>query len=231
MGRGSRGLSTVIHREVHRRSVRGRAGRGVPPGHGRAAASRSRAQGPTEATRVHPLAIRVMDEVGIDLGGHTSKRSGSRADGTGRPPRRSGHVLDSRRPRLRGVRQSCAGMNRWTRRGPHRTSRSSCIVAGARSRTAPRRLQQNLLDRHRRVIPRATLHGVMRATGEVSAMTEGRRAGAERAARRAPVACWWSRTSRTLRSSSATTSPRKATPSSSRRTAPTPSPAQFVTDP
>jgi len=27
----------------------------------------------TEATRVHPLAIRVMDEVGIDLGGHDSK--------------------------------------------------------------------------------------------------------------------------------------------------------------
>jgi arsenate reductase len=27
----------------------------------------------TEATRVHPLAIRVMNEVGIDLGGHTSK--------------------------------------------------------------------------------------------------------------------------------------------------------------
>jgi arsenate reductase len=27
----------------------------------------------TEATRVHPLAIRVMDEIGIDLGGHTSK--------------------------------------------------------------------------------------------------------------------------------------------------------------
>jgi arsenate reductase (thioredoxin) len=27
----------------------------------------------TEATRVHPLAIRVMDEVGIDLRGHTSK--------------------------------------------------------------------------------------------------------------------------------------------------------------
>ncbi len=28
----------------------------------------------TEATRVHPLAIRVMDEVGIDLRGHVSKR-------------------------------------------------------------------------------------------------------------------------------------------------------------
>jgi thioredoxin type arsenate reductase len=27
----------------------------------------------TEATRVHPLAVRVMDEVGIDLGGHSSK--------------------------------------------------------------------------------------------------------------------------------------------------------------
>ena len=27
----------------------------------------------TEATRVHPLAIRVMEEVGIDLTGHTSK--------------------------------------------------------------------------------------------------------------------------------------------------------------
>ena len=27
----------------------------------------------TEATRVHPLAIRVMDEVGIDLRGHSSK--------------------------------------------------------------------------------------------------------------------------------------------------------------
>jgi arsenate reductase len=27
----------------------------------------------TEATRVHPLAIRAMAEVGIDLGGHTSK--------------------------------------------------------------------------------------------------------------------------------------------------------------
>lgn len=27
----------------------------------------------TEATRVHPLAIRVMDEVGIDLTGHTSQ--------------------------------------------------------------------------------------------------------------------------------------------------------------
>ncbi|HZS33460.1 MAG TPA: arsenate reductase ArsC [Methylomirabilota bacterium] len=27
----------------------------------------------TEATRVHPLAIRAMGEVGIDLGGHTSK--------------------------------------------------------------------------------------------------------------------------------------------------------------
>jgi arsenate reductase len=27
----------------------------------------------TEATRVHPLAIRAMDELGIDLGGHTSK--------------------------------------------------------------------------------------------------------------------------------------------------------------
>jgi arsenate reductase (thioredoxin) len=27
----------------------------------------------TEATRVHPLAIRVMDELGIDLRGHTSK--------------------------------------------------------------------------------------------------------------------------------------------------------------
>jgi arsenate reductase len=27
----------------------------------------------TEATRVHPLAIQVMDEVGIDLRGHTSK--------------------------------------------------------------------------------------------------------------------------------------------------------------
>ena len=27
----------------------------------------------TEATRVHPLAIRVMREVGIDLGGHNSK--------------------------------------------------------------------------------------------------------------------------------------------------------------
>jgi len=27
----------------------------------------------TEATRVHPLAIRVMDEAGIDLRGHTSK--------------------------------------------------------------------------------------------------------------------------------------------------------------
>jgi arsenate reductase len=27
----------------------------------------------TEATRVHPLAIRVMREVGIDLGGHSSK--------------------------------------------------------------------------------------------------------------------------------------------------------------
>ena len=27
----------------------------------------------TEATRVHPLAIRAMTEVGIDLGGHTSK--------------------------------------------------------------------------------------------------------------------------------------------------------------
>jgi arsenate reductase len=27
----------------------------------------------TEATRVHPLAIRVMAEVGIDIGGHTSK--------------------------------------------------------------------------------------------------------------------------------------------------------------
>ena len=28
----------------------------------------------TEATRVHPLAIRAMDEVGIDLTGQTSKR-------------------------------------------------------------------------------------------------------------------------------------------------------------
>jgi arsenate reductase len=27
----------------------------------------------TEATRVHPLALRAMDEVGIDLSGHTSK--------------------------------------------------------------------------------------------------------------------------------------------------------------
>ena len=27
----------------------------------------------TEATRVHPLAIRAMEEVGIDLSGHTSK--------------------------------------------------------------------------------------------------------------------------------------------------------------
>ncbi len=27
----------------------------------------------TEATQVHPLAIRVMDEVGLDLRGHTSK--------------------------------------------------------------------------------------------------------------------------------------------------------------
>lgn len=27
----------------------------------------------TEATRVHPLAIRAMDEVGIDMTGHTSK--------------------------------------------------------------------------------------------------------------------------------------------------------------
>jgi arsenate reductase len=27
----------------------------------------------TEATRVHPLAVRVMDEIGIDLRGHTSK--------------------------------------------------------------------------------------------------------------------------------------------------------------
>lgn len=27
----------------------------------------------TEATRVHPLAIRVMKEVGVDLGGHASK--------------------------------------------------------------------------------------------------------------------------------------------------------------
>jgi arsenate reductase len=27
----------------------------------------------TQATRVHPLAIRAMDELGIDLGGHTSK--------------------------------------------------------------------------------------------------------------------------------------------------------------
>jgi len=27
----------------------------------------------TEATRVHPLAIRVMNEVGIDIGGHSSK--------------------------------------------------------------------------------------------------------------------------------------------------------------
>ena len=27
----------------------------------------------TEATRVHPLAVRAMSEVGIDLGGHTSK--------------------------------------------------------------------------------------------------------------------------------------------------------------
>jgi arsenate reductase len=27
----------------------------------------------TEATRVHPLAIRAMADVGIDLGGHTSK--------------------------------------------------------------------------------------------------------------------------------------------------------------
>ena len=27
----------------------------------------------TEATRVHPLAIRAMEEVGIDLTGHTSK--------------------------------------------------------------------------------------------------------------------------------------------------------------
>jgi len=27
----------------------------------------------TEATRVHPLAIRTMDEIGIDLRGHTSK--------------------------------------------------------------------------------------------------------------------------------------------------------------
>jgi arsenate reductase len=27
----------------------------------------------TEATRVHPLAIRAMDEIGIDLSGHTSK--------------------------------------------------------------------------------------------------------------------------------------------------------------
>jgi len=27
----------------------------------------------TEATRIHPLAIRVMDEVGIDLGRHSSK--------------------------------------------------------------------------------------------------------------------------------------------------------------
>jgi arsenate reductase len=28
----------------------------------------------TEATRVHPLAVRAMGEVGVDLGGHTSKR-------------------------------------------------------------------------------------------------------------------------------------------------------------
>ena len=28
----------------------------------------------TEATRVHPLAIRAMDEIGIDLRSHTSKR-------------------------------------------------------------------------------------------------------------------------------------------------------------
>jgi arsenate reductase (thioredoxin) len=27
----------------------------------------------TEATRVHPLAVRAMSELGIDLGGHTSK--------------------------------------------------------------------------------------------------------------------------------------------------------------
>jgi arsenate reductase len=27
----------------------------------------------TEATRVHPLAVRVMQEVGVDLAGHTSK--------------------------------------------------------------------------------------------------------------------------------------------------------------
>jgi arsenate reductase len=27
----------------------------------------------TEATRVHPLAVRAMAEVGIDIGGHTSK--------------------------------------------------------------------------------------------------------------------------------------------------------------
>jgi arsenate reductase len=34
----------------------------------------------TEATRVHPLAIRAMEEIGIDLAGHTSKTIDMLAD-------------------------------------------------------------------------------------------------------------------------------------------------------
>ena len=41
----------------------------------------------TEATRVHPLAIRVMDEVGIDLRGHSSKSVDGQMD------RRWDHVI------------------------------------------------------------------------------------------------------------------------------------------
>jgi 2-dehydropantoate 2-reductase len=44
----------------------------------------------TEATRVHPLAIRAMDEVGIDLRAHTSKRPGKRGRAAGYLPPRAG---------------------------------------------------------------------------------------------------------------------------------------------
>jgi arsenate reductase len=40
----------------------------------------------TEATRVHPLAIRAMAEAGIDLGGHTSKTVDALAREPGRAP-------------------------------------------------------------------------------------------------------------------------------------------------
>ena len=141
----------------------------------------------TEATRVHPLAIRAMDEVGIDLRGQPPRRSTVRRRSPGTTSSRSATARTSAVPVFPGAPRGSTGASRTPRRrpggederlgglpaGPRRdrdaAARLGGWLAGGRVRTAERARRGPVAARSRRrsarrfCWPRSSARGSWRA--------------------------------------------------------------------